>query len=312
MTETEEQQLDAAAAGLAGAWPALDRAAHRRTDQQWLEQAWRRAKVVMVAIDGRALVRDGKELVLVDSASITGERMFLGVDEAGTPYFAVAGEPDPDPGAILLHLWEVGAELHALDARLFAQALGLIQWHADHRFSPGTGQATTIEQGGWVRRESNGELHFPRTDPAVIMLVYDGVSGPGGRALLGSGALWSPTQGVRRYSTLAGFVEPGETAEAAVAREVLEEAGIRIGRPTYFGSQPHPYPRSLMLGFTATADPAQPIVADPAELADARWFSRSEVRAVVDGSSGDFRLPNRSSISYRLVMHWLAEFPALP
>jgi NAD+ diphosphatase len=112
-------------------------------------------------------------------------------------------------------------------------------------------------------------------------------------------------QGVRRYSTLAGFVEPGETAEAAVAREVFEEAGVRCRRIIYFGSQPHPYPRSLMLGFTALADPAEPIHTDPEELADARWFTRAEVGAVADGSSGDFRLPNRSSISYRLVMHWL-------
>jgi NAD+ diphosphatase len=300
-----EEHLDAAAAGLAGGeWPALDRAAHRRIDQEWLERAWDRAQVLMIAVDGRAIVQSGR-LVLVPPHGILGERMFLGVDEVGTPYFAVAGEPDAVDGGTLVHLWEVGAELSPLDARLFASALGLIQWHRDHLFSPATGLPTLADQGGWVRREANGELHFPRTDPAVIMLVHDGRSGPQGRALLGSGALWAPVQGVRRYSTLAGFVEPGETAEAAVAREVFEEAGVRVRQITYFGSQPHPYPRSLMLGFTALANPAEPISADPQELADARWFTRAEVGAVADGSSGDFRLPNRSSISYRLVLHWL-------
>ena len=128
--------------------------------------------------------------------------------------------------------------------------------------------------------------------------------GPQGRALLGSGALW-PAKGVRRYSTLAGFVEPGETAEAAVAREVFEEAGVQVKKITYFGSQPHPYPRSLMLGFTALGDPEEPIVIDPEELADARWFTRDEVRAVKDRLSQEFSLPSRSAISYRLVLHWL-------
>lgn len=301
-----EEQLGAAAAGLAGAWPALDRAAHRRGDLEWLDKAWERAQVIVIAADGRAMIQSNR-LVLAGSAGVTGERLFLGVDDAGTPYFAVAGEPSPIAEGQLAHLWEVGADLNARDARLFSQALGLVQWHKDHRFSPTTGAPTVVGQGGWVRREANGELHFPRTDPAVIMLVHDGVSGPEGRALLGSGALWAPTQGVRRYSTLAGFVEPGETAEAAVAREVLEEAGVRVRRVTYFGSQPHPFPRSLMLGFTALGDPAEPIVIDPVELADAKWFTRREVAAVADGSSDDFRLPNRSSISYRLVLHWLAD-----
>ncbi len=295
--------------GLAGAattlYPPLDRAAFRRGDPQWLEEAWERALVVVIAPDGRAMVADDC-LVLGTSEDLAGDRLFLGVDEAGTPYFAVAGTPRSAPGAELKHLWETGADLNVRDAKLFAQALGLVQWHKDYTFSPTTGEPTVLEQGGWVRREPNGELHFPRTDPAVIMLVHDGVSGPQGKALMGSGALWAPSQGVRRYSTLAGFIEPGETAEAAVAREVLEEAGVHVHQVSYVGSQPHPYPRSLMLGFTALADPAEPVVADPAELADARWFTRAEVNAVIAGVSDDFRLPNRSSIAYRLVTRWAA------
>ena len=289
-----------------GLWPPIDRAAHRRGDLEWLAAAWERAQVVVIAADGRALIAVGGGLVLVPSAGLEGERLFLGVDGEGTPYFAIAGAPSTVDGAELKHLWEIGHELIPRDARLFAQALGLIQWHNDYRYSPMTGEPTAMEHGGWIRREAGGEMHFPRTDPAVIMLVHDGVAGPQGRALLGSGVLWVPSQGVRRYSTLAGFVEPGETAEAAVAREVLEEAGVHVHGVAYFGSQPHPFPRSLMLGFFALGDPSEPVRIDPEELAEARWFTRGEVLAVLERRSDGFRLPNRSSIAYRLVSTWAA------
>jgi NAD+ diphosphatase len=287
-----------------GVWPPIDRAAHRRADQEWLAAAWAQAKVIVIAPDGRAPVAATGGLVLVPSAGLEGERLFLGVDGDGTPYFAITGQPSTVDGAELKHLWEIGHELIPRDARIFAQALGLIQWHNDHRYSPMTGEPTTMDHGGWIRREASGEMHFPRTDPAVIMLVHDGVEGPQGRALLGSGVLWLPSQGVRRYSTLAGFVEPGETAEAAVAREVFEEAGVHVRDVSYFGSQPHPFPRSLMLGFFALADPDEPVRIDPDELADARWFTRAEVLAALERRSDAFRLPNRSSIAFRLVRAW--------
>ncbi|MEV4412080.1 NAD(+) diphosphatase [Catellatospora sp. NPDC049609] len=289
----------------------LDRAAFRRADPQWLADAWLRGRVVVIGDDGRALIRDDR-LVLVASAEVgeegaAGEPLFLGVDAEGTPYFAVNRALPEVPGAEPKHLWEVGADLPPRDASLLTQALALVRWHRDHLFAPRTGRPTTVEQGGWVRRDSEGELHFPRTDPAVIMLVHDGVSGPDGRALLGSNVIWAKAER-RRYSTLAGFVEAGETAEEAVAREVYEEAGVRAREPRYLGSQAFPYPRSLMLGFTATADPAEaPIRTDPEELLDARWFTRTEIAAVVDGSDDSFTLPNRSSIAYRLVLHWLRE-----
>ncbi len=287
----------------------LDRAAFRRADPQWLADAWQRGRVVVIRDDGRALIRDDR-LVLFTSAELgpgdaAGEPLFLAVDAAGTPYFAV-NRPLPEvPGATPRHLWEVGADLPPRETALLTQALALVRWHRDHLYAPRTGRPTTVEQGGWVRRDSEGELHFPRTDPAVIMLVHDGVAGQDGRALLGSNVIWANAD-KRRYSTLAGFVEAGETAEDAVAREVYEESGVRVHDVRYLASQAFPYPRSLMLGFTATADPAAgPIRTDPEELIDARWFTRTEITAVADGSDTSFTLPNRSSIAYRLVLHWL-------
>lgn len=289
----------------------LDRAAFRRADPQWLADAWRNGRVVVIGDDGRALIRDD-ELVLLTSAEVgTGgpaaEPLFLGVDADGVPYFAVNAALAELPGAVPMHLWEVGADLSRRDAGLLTQALALVRWHRDHLFAPRTGRPTTVEQGGWVRRDADGDMHFPRTDPAVIMLVHDGVAGPQGRTLLGANVMWARAD-KRRYSVLAGFVEAGETAEEAVAREVYEESGVRVDDVVYFGSQAFPYPRSLMLGFFAQADPAAaPVRTDPEELLDARWFTRAEIAAVLDGSDDSFTLPNRSSIAHQLVLHWLRE-----
>ncbi|GHJ50195.1 putative NADH pyrophosphatase/NUDIX hydrolase [Catellatospora sp. TT07R-123] len=285
----------------------LDRAAFRRADPQWLADAWLRAMVVVIGPDNRALVR-GSELVLLSSSDTrehpAGDPLFLGVEPDGTPYFAVRGLLQLIEGAEPKHLYEVGADLTERDAGLFTQALALVGWHRDHLFAPKSGQPTTVEQGGWVRRDAEGELHFPRTDPAVIMIVHDGVAGPQGRALLGANVMWA-TADKRRYSTLAGFVEAGESAESAVIREVAEECGVTVADPVYVGSQPWPYPRSLMLGFTVQGDPAEPIRTDPEELVDARWFTRTEIAAVLDGSDDSFGLPNRSSIASHLIRRWL-------
>ena len=137
---------------------------------------------------------------------------------------------------------------------------------------------------------------WPRTDPAVIVLVNDGVPGPAGRCLLGRNAQWPG----RRFSCLAGFVEPGESAEAAVAREVAEEVGVTVRELRYMGSQAWPFPGSLMLGFTALADPAEPIVVDVEESAEARWVSRAEL------SRGEVNMPAPASIAHFLVSSWLA------
>ncbi|MEV0564658.1 NAD(+) diphosphatase [Dactylosporangium sp. NPDC050588] len=286
----------------------LDRAAHRRSDPEWLKEAWSRARVVVVD-DGHMLVRgdDPPELVFVDPADAPpGERFFLGEDTDGTVYFAVAADVTTLPGTRRVSLRQVGHALPDLPAGLFITAVGLANWHSRHPYSPLSGKLTVPAQGGWVRTTEDGaETLWPRTDPAVIMLVHDGVDGPDGRCLLGCNAQWAQAGGVRRYSTLAGFVEPGESAEMAVAREVLEEVGVVVGGVTYVASQPWPFPGSLMLGFHATAPVGAPVVVDEEEILEGRWFTRSEIGAVLDGSSRAFGLPFPASIAHYLITEWL-------
>lgn len=190
---------------------------------------------------------------------------------------------------------------HALsdrDAGVLAQALALANWHTAHRYSPRSGAALVSDQAGWVLvDESSGQSVFPRTDAAIIVLITDQED----RIVLGSNALWES----QRYSLLAGFVEPGESLEAAVLREVWEESGLRITNPRYVGSQPWPFPASLMLGFTAELDHAMsgPLRPDGTEIVDLRWFSRDELRA----SLGDVVLPGSTSIARAMIEDWFGE-----
>jgi NAD+ diphosphatase len=287
----------------------LDRAAHRRTDDAWLAEAWERAKVVVVD-DGHILVRPGDppELVLIDPEKApAGERFFLGEDEDGTVYFAVAADVEPFEGTERVNLRQVGHALADLPAGLFITSVALANWHSRHPYSPLSGKLTVAAQGGWVRMTPDGEeTIWPRTDPAVIMLVHDGVAGPDGRCLLGFNAQWKRLGAtVPRFSTLAGFVEPGESAEMAVAREVLEEVGVRVDQVTYVASQPWPFPGSLMLGFHAIATAGAAITVDVEEIAEARWLSRTEIAAVLDGASEEFGLPFPASIAHYLITDWL-------
>jgi NAD+ diphosphatase len=321
----------------------LDRAAHHRTDPQWLADAWTRAKVIIVdspdLITGRALVRGPvpafggpqpeqprgtTELVLLDSDDREigdigpDDRYFLGVDEDGTPHFAVFGALPEVGGAQPATLREVGHLLDIRSSGIMATALALANWHGRHVFSPRTGAPTSVAESGWTRVDDAGAQHWPRTDPAVIMLVHDGVPGDDGRCLLGSNTAWAPRPGrIRRYSCLAGFVEPGESAEDAVAREVYEEVGIRVASVRYVASQPWPYPGSLMLGFYASADPADELHLDPVEIAAARWFTRAEIRSSLkaaadpDAPETEPGLPGGSSIASRLVRGWADESPVV-
>lgn len=302
---------------------ALDRAAHRRSDPEWLKSAWARAKIIVVDASslytGHALVDAAGGLVFVRATDPAAaetdaeDRFFLGVDRDDVPYFAAIGHLPAVPDARAVTVREVGHALDPQAANVLVTAIALANWHARHRFSATSGLETTISDAGWTRVDSAGGQQWPRTDPAVIMLVHDGVAGELGRCLLGHNAAWTPRPGqVRRYSCLAGFVEPGESAEAAVAREVLEEVGVRVTDVRYVASQPWPYPGSLMLGFLALADPDEPLVLDTTEIAAARWFTRAEIRKALaamdsDGSTSiEPGLPMASSIAYRLVSGWAA------
>lgn len=292
--------------GLPLAASAFDRAALHRSDDAWLADAWARAQVVLISPKSATPVdAEGRVERRPAATAPDGPRRFLGlVDDV--PYFAVTAEPDSE-GWVTLR--DIGARASDLDADLAVTAIALEQWHQRHRRCPICGAETVEAKAGWTRTcVADGSEHFPRTDPAVIMLVHDG----GDLALLGRGRQW----GVGRFSTLAGFVEPGESLEAAVAREVYEEVGVRIRDVRYVASQPWPFPASLMVGFVARLDGDPSITLDPVEMAEAGWFTRDEIRraaAAVDGTGPetgpDERLQGispRLSISRYLIDYWLA------
>ena len=266
---------------------------------------------MLVIDEGQALVRLGDadaELVLLPAAQAPeGPRYLLGVDDDGRAYFSVSGPlPAVDgagPGQVKpAGLRQVGALLGDRDAGLLTHAVALANWHATHTHCPRCGALTNLVTGGHSRIcPVDGSEHFPRTDPAVITLVTDDAD----RALLARNRVWPE----RRVSILAGFVEPGESAEQAVVREVAEETGITVGEVRYLGSQPWPMPASLMLGFRAWAHGAQPIRVDEEEIAEAHWFSRDGLRASM--AAGEVRLPPPVSIAYRIIESWYGdELPA--
>jgi NAD+ diphosphatase len=212
------------------------------------------------------------------------------------PAAAAQRPPAPD-GARWAGLRDVGTLLDAGGTGLLTTAVALSNWHATHPRCARCGEPTGLTMSGWARRcPACGAEHYPRTDPAVIMAIVDDDD----RILLGRQAVWPP----KRYSTLAGFVEPGESLEAAVRREVLEEAGIVVGEVRYAGNQPWPFPSSLMLGFQGRASTTD-VTVDGEELAHARWWSRAEL--VADLESGDLLLPPDVSIARRLIEQWFGE-----
>ncbi len=278
----------------------------------WLDAAWARSKVLVIN-DGKALVAGDRLMLVSSDQAPQGERLFMGVDPEGTPYFAMVAplpETRADDLARPYGIREVGHILSSFEAGLLMTAVAMANWHARHQFSPMTGAPTTMRDGGWVRSAEDGAEMWPRTDPAVIVLVNDGVPGEDGQCLLGSNAAWTRVRAgdLPRYSCLAGFVEPGESAEQTLVREVAEEVGVHVSDLQYVASQPWPYPGSLMLGFHATADPDEQLNPDPNEIADARWFTRSEIRAAArsDPDAG-FAIAMPSSIAHYLIMKWLEE-----
>ena len=256
---------------------------------------------MLVVERGRVLCDMGRELARLIFVSPEhapdGVRFLLGVDHEGVPYFGVAG-PLPDPQVKpsgLSRSVEAGPLLSDRDAGLMTHAVALGNWHETFTHCPRCGSPTDPIASGHARKcPVDGSEHFPRVDPAMIVLVTDG----GDRCLLARNAMWPE----RRVSILAGFVEAGESAEQAVAREVREETSIAVGSVTYLGSQPWPMPQSLMLGFRADATGSTEIKVDADEIAEAHWYSRDDLRAAVE--SGDLLLPPPVSIAHRIIESW--------
>ncbi len=261
----------------------------------------RPVRVLVVDPQGAVPVSEGPggpTLLWDDRPALPAGAVYLG-EADGVPYAAVHGERFLSVNGRTVDAWaglrELGADLGDLDAGLLVQAIGILEWHARHRFSPLTGAPTTVERAGWVQRDpTTGAQFFPRTDPAVIMLVHDGAD----RVVLGRQAAWPPG----RFSILAGFVEPGESAEAAVVREVAEEVGLRVTDVRYVGSQPWPFPQSLMLGFLARVEGDDTLVPDVDEIEEASWFTRAELRT----GAGPRALPPPVSIARHMLDRWIA------
>jgi len=274
----------------------LDRAGPRRSDERWLAErlADSSSRALLVAQDGVYVNGDSRP-ALVPLPRVH-EPVLLGLDGEGA-VFAVDAEPlDPPTGAQLMGLREVGALFSPDDAGLLAYATAMVNWHRAHPHCSRCGVVTHVEEAGFLRRcPACGAEHHPRTDPVVIMLVHDG-----DRAMLGRQATWPPG----RFSALAGFVEPGESLEEAVAREVLEEASVQVEDVSYRSSQPWPFPASLMLGFHAQYLAGEARVGD-GELDDVHWFSRDELEAAMRGET-EFHLPPPLAIARRPIDDWLA------
>jgi NAD+ diphosphatase len=290
----------------------LDRADARRREPGWLAARLADdATRVLPVWRGQVLVRQrsGPRLAwatpaLRDSLPVGAEPVFLGLDGEVACFAADLSHLE---APLAEHGWEgvasfpdlraVAAALPAPEAAAAAQARHLLDWHARHRFCACCGAASAPREGGWVRGCTDagcGALHFPRTDPVAIMLVVDGE-----RCLLGRQASWPAPF----HSALAGFVEPGESLEEAVRREVAEEAGVTVGEVRYLASQPWPFPASLMLGCTARAL-STAIRVDAHELESAAWFSRAEVAAALEAPTPRLALPPPLAIAHHLLRHF--------
>lgn len=288
----------------------LDRLAHRRDDESWQAAALDHPSSRMICVaPGTVLTTGGPELSWQPTVGVphdpTQAWLFLGHSEDGVHRFALAHRPDhpyaADPAWRTLR--DVAGELNDLDGMSAAAGVALANWHSTHPRCPRCGAPTRLEGAGWLRRcPIDGSEHYPRTDPAVIMAVIDADD----RILLGHSPAWPEN----RFSTLAGFVEPGETLEAAVRREVAEEVGVPIGEVTYLASQPWPFPASLMIGCEARALDVR-LTLDAHEIIAAQWFSQDEFTAAV--LAGRLLFPPTSSISRRLIERWYGgELPQPP
>ncbi|MBS0216875.1 MAG: NAD(+) diphosphatase [Proteobacteria bacterium] len=274
----------------------LDRADHLRSDETALAVLRTRARCIGVDGDGRTAV-DAQGGLQVLPGEAPDDAIFLGM-RGDMPWFArlIAQWPD---GQRLLDLRAAAMQWPSFESTLFAQARAVLRWRSQYRHCPVCAHALTFSRAGWQGNcEACGAVQYPRSDPAVIVAVSDGE-----RLLLGRQSSWP----ANRYSTLAGFVEPGESLEQTVQREVFEESRVRVLHSRYLASQPWPFPGSLMLGFVAHAEPDVPDTWQD-ELEDARWFTHDEVVRALEGRSGEggLEVSPQVSISRWLIEQWAA------
>lgn len=289
-----------------------DRADQLRTDTEATTAGWADAAVLRVDSRNRVLIANGRA-VLADAVKVADQppedAVFLGRLADGRHVWGIRAPlevpDDPHTQVELLDLRRAGPIFDDVSAQLVATATALLNWHATARFSPVDGSATKSVKGGWARvNPLTGVEEFPRIDPAVICLVHDGAD----RAVLARQRMWPE----RLFSLLAGFVEAGESFEACVAREIDEEIGLHVREVRYLGSQPWPFPRSLMVGFHAIADPKQEFSFNDGEIVEAGWFTRAEVReALAQGdwsssSQAKLMLPGSVSIAREIIESWAA------
>ena len=275
----------------------LDRADHVRADPERLA-GYMNWKARVLALDGlMPAIGDDGGLVwgTLADAPEDAELCFLGLDEGKACFAAVPPKGDASPRMANPQLWSLMATLRPDDLAIYGGARSLTDWHARHRFCAACGGATKLAKGGWQRDcTACGASHFPRTDPVTIMLVeYQG------KLMLGRGLGWPEGS----FSALAGFVEPGESIEEAVNREVLEEAGITVRDVSYIASQPWPFPSQLMIGCHTHAD-SDELTIDETEMAEINFYTREEVEAALAGN-GPFRCPPRHAIAHHLMQWWV-------
>jgi NAD+ diphosphatase len=287
---------------------AYNRLGLQRTDEAWLDRTWADPATRVLLVAGSRLRPVDGEIEWLGTSEVpdSGRRVLLG-ESGGAAHFALILEPEDAPGereewlplrAVLFGIAESSPD----QAPFLFHAIGLAEWHFATRFCPRcAGELVSETSGHSLRCVGCGKQQFPRTDPAVIMAITYGEPGaPDEAVLLGRHANWPET----RWSTLAGFCEPGETLEDAVRREVYEEVGVTVGEVEYFGSQPWPLPASLMLAFTGRAITTE-IHVDGAEIAEARWFTRAELAS--EGAAGRVLVPTGISISSSLLHSWYGE-----
>jgi NAD+ diphosphatase len=289
-----------------------DRADHLRTDVEAAIAGWADAALLRVDSRNQVLVANGK-VVLGAAAALAGkppsDAVFLACIEDGRHVWAIRGAleapEDPDVQTEVLNLRSLGPILDDTSSQLVSSAIALLNWHDSARFSAADGSPTKPARAGWARvNPLTGHEEFPRIDPAVICLVHDG----GDRAVLARQAVWPE----RMFSLLAGFVEAGESFEVCVVREIREEIGLTVRDVRYLGSQPWPFPRSLMVGFHAVGDPDHEFSFNDGEIAEAAWFTRDEVRAALEAgdwssaSTSKLLLPGSISIARVIIESWAA------